>query len=51
VGAGHTSGYNDIDLSQAHTRLVAAREIELQALHVLKQFQDIDLISYGDLQR
>lgn len=44
-------GYNDIDLSQAHTRLVAAREIELQALHVLKQFQDIDLISYGDLQR
>ena len=42
-------GYNDIDLSQAHTRLLESREIELQALRALKQLQDIDLISFADL--
>jgi hopanoid biosynthesis associated protein HpnK len=42
-------GYNDIDLSQAHTRLLASRETELQALRLLKQLQDIDLISFADL--
>ena len=43
-------GYNDIDLAQAHTRLRASRETEMQALHELAQFNDLDLISFADLQ-
>jgi predicted glycoside hydrolase/deacetylase ChbG (UPF0249 family) len=43
-------GYNDIDLAQAHTRLRASRETETQALHELVQFNDLDLISFADLQ-
>jgi len=42
-------GYNDIDLAQAHTRLLAARETELQALRALEKFPKLDLISFADL--
>jgi hypothetical protein len=43
-------GYNDADLAQAHTRLLASREIERQALHAIKDFPDLDLISFAGLQ-
>jgi predicted glycoside hydrolase/deacetylase ChbG (UPF0249 family) len=42
-------GYNDADLAQAHTRLLASRETEREALHALKQFPDMDLISFAGL--
>lgn len=42
-------GYNDIDLAQAHTRLLFSRETELQALRALEQFQNSDLISFAYL--
>ncbi len=42
-------GYNDIDLAQAHTRLRAERETELQALLTLEQLRHLDLISFADL--
>jgi hopanoid biosynthesis associated protein HpnK len=42
-------GYNDIDLAQAHTRLLAARETELQALRALEKSPKLDLISFADL--
>ena len=42
-------GYNDIDLAQAHTRLLAARETELQALRGLVQLAQPELISFADL--
>ncbi len=42
-------GYNDIDLAQAHTRLLVSRETELQALRALEQFQNSDLISFAYL--
>jgi hopanoid biosynthesis associated protein HpnK len=42
-------GYNDMDLAQAHTRLRASREIELQALSSLGQHPSLDLISFADL--
>jgi hypothetical protein len=43
-------GYNDADLAQAHTRLLASRETEREALQALKQFEGIDLISFRDLK-
>lgn len=43
-------GYNDADLAQARTRLLASRETEREALHVLKEFPAIDLISFADLK-
>jgi len=43
-------GYNDADLAQAHTRLLAARETERDALHALKDFPAIELISFADLR-
>ena len=43
-------GYNDADLAQAHTRLLASRETEWGALHALKGFPEIDLISFSGLQ-
>jgi hopanoid biosynthesis associated protein HpnK len=42
-------GYNDSDLAQAHTRLLASRETERQALLALAQFPGIELISFADL--
>jgi predicted glycoside hydrolase/deacetylase ChbG (UPF0249 family) len=43
-------GYNDRDLAQAHTRLLASRETERQALRAVKQFSAIKLISFADLR-
>ncbi|MGP8173345.1 MAG: ChbG/HpnK family deacetylase, partial [Terracidiphilus sp.] len=43
-------GYNDADLAQARTRLLASRETEREALHVLKEFPAIELISFADLK-
>lgn len=43
-------GYNDADLAQAHTRLLASRETERDALHALKNFPAIELISFADLR-
>jgi predicted glycoside hydrolase/deacetylase ChbG (UPF0249 family) len=43
-------GYNDRDLAQARTRLLASRETERQALHALELFPAIELISFVDLQ-
>jgi hypothetical protein len=43
-------GYNDADLAQARTRLLASREAEREALHALKEFPTIDLISFADLK-
>jgi hopanoid biosynthesis associated protein HpnK len=43
-------GYNDADLAQVRTRLLASRETERQALRALEQFSDLDLISFAGLQ-
>jgi hopanoid biosynthesis associated protein HpnK len=43
-------GYNDADLAKAHTRLLASRETERDALHALKDFPAIELISFADLK-
>jgi chitin disaccharide deacetylase len=43
-------GINDADLAHAHTRLLASREIERQALHAIKAFSSLKLISFADLQ-
>lgn len=40
-------GYNDADLALAHTRLLESRETERNALLALKQFPDIELISFA----
>jgi predicted glycoside hydrolase/deacetylase ChbG (UPF0249 family) len=40
-------GYNDAELAQAHTRLLAARETERDALQVLKDFPEIELERFG----
>lgn len=42
-------GYNDADLAAAHTRLLASREIERQALSTLAGTPGIELISFADL--
>ena len=42
-------GYHDADLARAHTRLLGSREAELQALHVLQLFPQIDLVSFAEL--
>ncbi|MFY9853440.1 MAG: ChbG/HpnK family deacetylase [Terracidiphilus sp.] len=42
-------GYNDMDLTQVHTRLHAERETELQALITLEQLCHLDLISFAGL--
>lgn len=41
-------GYNDEELAQGHTRLLASREAELHALKELLRFPDIELISYAE---
>ncbi len=40
-------GYNDADLAQAHTRLLASRETERYALQVLREFPQIELVRFG----
>ena len=43
-------GYNDADLARAHTRLLASRETESQALKTIAHFPDLELISFAALQ-
>jgi hypothetical protein len=43
-------GYNDADLAHAHTRLLASRETERQALCATEQFPDFERISFDGLQ-
>jgi predicted glycoside hydrolase/deacetylase ChbG (UPF0249 family) len=43
-------GYNDADLAHAHTRLLASRETERQALCATEQFPDIERASFAGLQ-
>jgi hopanoid biosynthesis associated protein HpnK len=42
-------GYNDADLAQARTRLLASREVEREALGTIQQFSAIGLISFADM--
>jgi predicted glycoside hydrolase/deacetylase ChbG (UPF0249 family) len=42
-------GYHDADLEAVRTRLRASREIERQSLAVIREFPDIKLCSYADL--
>ena len=42
-------GYNDSDLAQARTRLLASREIELEALLRLQKVPGFDVISFAEL--
>jgi predicted glycoside hydrolase/deacetylase ChbG (UPF0249 family) len=42
-------GYNDAELARAHTRLLASREIERDALQVLKEFASLELISFAQI--
>jgi predicted glycoside hydrolase/deacetylase ChbG (UPF0249 family) len=43
-------GYNDADLARIQTRLRASREVEMQALGAIKEFPNIELISFAELQ-
>jgi chitin disaccharide deacetylase len=43
-------GYNDADLDRVRTRLRASRDVERAALAAIKDFPDIELISYRDLR-
>jgi chitin disaccharide deacetylase len=43
-------GYNDGDLDRVRTRLRASRDVEREALQAIKEFPEIELISYRDLQ-
>jgi hopanoid biosynthesis associated protein HpnK len=42
-------GYNDADLARAHTRLLASRETEREALSAIERFPVIKLISFAEL--
>ena len=42
-------GYNDADLDRVRTRLRASREIEREALAAIREFPEIELISFRDL--
>jgi len=42
-------GYNDADLAQIRTRLKASREIEMQALQSIRDFPQVELISFAAL--
>ena len=42
-------GYNDADLANAGTRLLASREIELQSLQTVRVPANVDLIHFGQL--
>jgi predicted glycoside hydrolase/deacetylase ChbG (UPF0249 family) len=43
-------GYHDPDLDAVNTRLKASREVERQALKAVKDFPDIELISFAGLE-
>jgi hopanoid biosynthesis associated protein HpnK len=43
-------GYNDADLDKVRTRLRASRDTERTALHTIKEFPALDLISYSALR-
>lgn len=43
-------GFNDADLAQANTRLLASREAERNSLQKIKQFSEVELISFATLQ-
>jgi predicted glycoside hydrolase/deacetylase ChbG (UPF0249 family) len=42
-------GYNDADLARAHTRLLASRETEREALYAIEQFPAIERVSFAAL--
>jgi predicted glycoside hydrolase/deacetylase ChbG (UPF0249 family) len=42
-------GYNDADLARVRTRLRASRDIEREALPVLREFPALQLISFSEL--
>ncbi len=42
-------GYNDADLAMVRTRLRGSRDIERHALSAIREFPQIELISYADL--
>jgi hypothetical protein len=42
-------GYNDADLAQAHTRLLASRETERLALSAIDVNNEMELISFSRL--
>jgi predicted glycoside hydrolase/deacetylase ChbG (UPF0249 family) len=42
-------GYNDADLARAHTRLLASREVERQALAAIAQHADVELVNFAAL--
>lgn len=42
-------GYNDAELAQVRTRLLASREVERQALATLAEAPNVELISFADL--
>lgn len=42
-------GYNDADLDKVRTRLRASRDVEREALLTIRQFPEIELISYAGL--
>jgi predicted glycoside hydrolase/deacetylase ChbG (UPF0249 family) len=44
-------GYNDADLAKVRTRLRASREIERNALHVIREFPSTELISFAGLNQ
>ena len=43
-------GYNDADLAQVHTRLLASRETERRALLAVEKFPEIERITFADLR-
>jgi hypothetical protein len=43
-------GYNDTDLDKVRTRLRASREVEMGALAAVKEFPEIELVSYRELR-
>lgn len=42
-------GYNDADLARVRTRLRASRDIEREALHAVKEFSQIKLLSFAGI--
>lgn len=44
-------GYNDADLAKARTRLLASRELERQALLSVAGHEQIELVSFADLEK
>jgi chitin disaccharide deacetylase len=44
-------GYNDAELAHAHTRLLASRDAEREALTALRNLPDVKRITFADLSR